>query len=178
VEKMEILLEKEINSFFQSYKKNEMVVPVGSEHFCRKKIENIMPQQGETLLIDEVFNITVDDNIGFLEGKVFLSNHMIFLEGHFPIKQIFPGVIQIEVMTQLGMFYWSYKSGHKYVNLPIKHVYEARFINAIYPPGTIYLKAKIFEDKDVYFVVCQAKYNDAISSVGILQLTKDIKGII
>lgn len=177
-EKMEILLEDEINALFQSCKKNEMIIAENSKQFCRKEIETIMPQQRELLLLDEVSNLTIYDDKGELEGKVFLSDHLIFLEGHFPIKHIFPGVIQIETMMQLGMFFWSYKSGKKYVNLPIMQIYIARFINAIYPPGNVDIKAKIFEKKDTYYVIGQVRFNDVTSSVGVLELTKDTKGIL
>jgi UDP-3-O-[3-hydroxymyristoyl] N-acetylglucosamine deacetylase/3-hydroxyacyl-[acyl-carrier-protein] dehydratase len=64
-------------------------------------IERMLPHRYPFLLVDKVMEITEDSIIGV---KNVTMNEPIFT-GHFPGNPVFPGVLQIEAMAQVGGIY-------------------------------------------------------------------------
>ena len=64
-------------------------------------IEKMLPHRYPFLLVDKVMSITEDSIIGV---KNITMNEPIFT-GHFPGNPVFPGVLQIEAMAQVGGIY-------------------------------------------------------------------------
>jgi 3-hydroxyacyl-[acyl-carrier-protein] dehydratase len=63
----------------------------------RDEIKNILPHREPMLLVDEV---EIDGNKA--EGSYKVRGDEFFLQGHFPGMPVVPGVIQCEMMAQVG----------------------------------------------------------------------------
>ena len=65
------------------------------------EIKKLLPHRYPFLLVDRVTEISSDFIIGYKN----LSNNEDFFNGHFPQKQIMPGVLQVEALAQIaGLF--------------------------------------------------------------------------
>ncbi len=63
------------------------------------KVLNLVPQQPPFRFIDEITFLDRDR----IEGNYYLHESLDFYKGHFPGYPVTPGVIQIEIMAQIGM---------------------------------------------------------------------------
>lgn len=62
-------------------------------------IRKILPHRYPFLLVDRVLEI---EHGKFITGIKLVSQNEPFFEGHFPVRPIYPGVLQIEALAQLG----------------------------------------------------------------------------
>jgi 3-hydroxyacyl-[acyl-carrier-protein] dehydratase len=69
--------------------------------FFKKDIEKIIPHRFPFLLIDSIADLKLDDLL--ICGERFIDPEDPIFQGHFPDKPIYPGVLQIEMMAQLGL---------------------------------------------------------------------------
>ena len=63
------------------------------------EVLNMVPQQPPFRFIDEITFLEHNR----IEGNYFLKESLDFYSGHFPGFPVTPGVIQIEIMAQIGM---------------------------------------------------------------------------
>jgi 3-hydroxyacyl-[acyl-carrier-protein] dehydratase len=63
------------------------------------KILEILPHRFPFVMVDRVTEITPNENI---RGYKLVSNNEPWCQGHFPATPIFPGVLIIEALAQLG----------------------------------------------------------------------------
>ncbi|MEN8153563.1 MAG: 3-hydroxyacyl-ACP dehydratase FabZ [Acidobacteriota bacterium] len=64
-----------------------------------EKIRDIIPHRYPFLLVDRVVEIKEPD---FIKGYKNVTINEPFFQGHFPGNAVFPGVLQLEAMAQLG----------------------------------------------------------------------------
>jgi UDP-3-O-[3-hydroxymyristoyl] N-acetylglucosamine deacetylase / 3-hydroxyacyl-[acyl-carrier-protein] dehydratase len=74
-----------------------------------RKIQRILPHRYPMLLIDRVLKVEGDHRAVGLKN---ISNNDIFFQGHYPGTPIFPGVLIVEAMAQLGGILLSQKLEH------------------------------------------------------------------
>lgn len=74
-------------------------------------IMRFLPHRAPFLLVDRVTGVEVTDKGEFLCGYKLITNNEPVFAGHFPGQPIFPGVMQIEALGQLGGLFASRVSG-------------------------------------------------------------------
>lgn len=70
------------------------------EIFGIEQIREILPHRYPFMLIDRV--IEVDEQEGMVKGYKNVTINEAIFQGHFPNDPVFPGVLMLEAMAQLG----------------------------------------------------------------------------
>lgn len=73
-------------------------------------IERLIPHRWPFLLLDSIESVDLER--GYARGSRLVDPADPLLEGHFPGNPIYPGVLQIEIMGQLGLCIASLVSRH------------------------------------------------------------------
>lgn len=104
------------------------------------RIMQIIPHRYPFLLIDRVINIPSDTELTAIKNVTI--NEQCFL-GHFPKKPVFPGVLQIEVMTQAaGLLVLRHVSNVGKIAL-FMSVNNFKFRKAVYPGDQIIVHVRL-----------------------------------
>ncbi|MFT4600406.1 MAG: UDP-3-O-[3-hydroxymyristoyl] N-acetylglucosamine deacetylase [Arenicella sp.] len=103
-------------------------------------IESMLPHRYPFLLVDKVMSITEDTIVGV---KNITMNEPQFT-GHFPGNPIFPGVLQIEAMAQIGGVFALSKveNPHLYSTYFMK-IDNVKFKNMVRPGDTLVFELKL-----------------------------------
>ncbi len=96
------------------------------------QLEEVIPHREPFRFLDEI--ILFEDRVRAV-GKYKVKGTEAFFEGHFPGRPIFPGVLMLESLAQLGVFFARYSTG----GCPPEKLIvfmgadEVRFRKAVYP---------------------------------------------
>lgn len=103
-------------------------------------IENMLPHRYPFLLVDKILTISEDSIVGV---KNITMNEPIFT-GHFPGNPVFPGVLQIEAMAQVGGIFALSKveDPHLYTTYFMK-IDKVKFKSKIVPGDTVVFELKL-----------------------------------
>lgn len=108
--------------------------------FTIQDIERMLPHRYPFLLVDKILSISDDSIVGV---KNITMNEPIFT-GHFPGNPIFPGVLQIEAMAQVGGIFALSKvdDPHLYTTYFMK-IDKVKFKSKIIPGDTVAFELKL-----------------------------------
>jgi UDP-3-O-[3-hydroxymyristoyl] N-acetylglucosamine deacetylase/3-hydroxyacyl-[acyl-carrier-protein] dehydratase len=103
-------------------------------------IENMLPHRYPFLLVDKILTIAEESIVGV---KNITMNEPIFT-GHFPGNPVFPGVLQIEAMAQVGGIFALSKveDPHLYTTYFMK-IDKVKFKSKIVPGDTVVFELKL-----------------------------------
>ena len=136
----------------------------------REQIKKVIPHREPMLMIDNVLEMTNDENI---TTNFYLDPELGFFEGHFPGEPVMPGVLAVESMAQTAdVLLLSMEQYAGKIPLFIG-IDQVKFRNKIEPGDTIEIKAsisKVNEPKAV--VTCDAAiYNNGeVATTGLVTL--------
>lgn len=113
-------------------------------------IREILPHRYPFLLVDRVTDITED---GIVRGYKNVSVNEPIFTGHFPEKAVFPGVLILEAMAQLGAVmilrrYPKEKRMAFYAGID-----KARFKRIVLPGDRIDMEVKLVRDRGSFVVM-------------------------
>lgn len=131
--------------------------------FDRAAIEATLPHRAPFLFLDSVES--VDERERNAVGTLSLDPADPVFAGHFPASPVWPGVLQIEAIGQLGLFAKVHGDPERGEEPPaLTQVLGARFLHPITPPARVTLLARAFEDGLFFIVVGQCITDGKICS--------------
>jgi 3-hydroxyacyl-[acyl-carrier-protein] dehydratase len=127
-----------------------------------EEIWNILPHRFPFLLVDRVIEIVGYESIkGY---KNITINEAIF-QGHFPTRPVFPGVLILEAMAQLGAILILRRFPPEKRMAYFTGIDNARFKRPVVPGDRLDMEVRISRDRTT-FVVMEAKafVNDQLAA--------------
>jgi 3-hydroxyacyl-[acyl-carrier-protein] dehydratase len=131
-----------------------------------EEIKNIIPHRYPFLLVDRVIEVNGYESIkGY---KNITSNEALF-QGHFPQRSVFPGVLIIEAMAQLGAVLILRRFPEDERLAFFAGIDKARFKRPVIPGDRLDLEVTVIRDRGSYVVTEGKAYVDgALAASAIL----------
>lgn len=101
------------------------------------QIREIIPHRYPFLLVDKILELDEGHAVGLKN----VTSSEPYLEGHFPNNPIFPGVLLIEAMTQVGGIMLSQKTKFRRQGY-LCHVHDFKFLAFVLPGDTVKIEAR------------------------------------
>ena len=120
--------------------------PPTTSVLARTDIEKIIPHRDPFVFVDRVS--LVNEKTGVICGGFSVSNARQILSGHFPDDPVFPGMLQLEAMGQLGCVFISLQQKQRSM-IVFTHVKKARFIRDVMGSAELTIQAYIASDGSV-----------------------------
>ena len=136
--------------------------------YGRQEIKKIIPHRPPFLLIDDIKAVNIDQ--GCIMGSRFLDENDPVFTGHFPQSAVYPGVLGIEMIGQLGLclhYFLKHKSTKIVEDSPLAiratKVKGALFLSPMLPNKTLEITCQLL-DFDGYFasVIGQIKDGNTV----------------
>ena len=123
-----------------------------------EEIREIIPHRYPFLLVDRV--IEIDEETGVIKGyKNITANEPVF-QGHFPQQAVFPGVMILEALAQLGAIYMLRKLPKEKRIAYFAGIDKARFKRLVVPGDRLDLELKLIRHRGNFSVVEGKAYVD------------------
>lgn len=114
----------------------------------RREVELLLPHRDPFLYIDRV--VHVDPAAGTIVCEYDLGRATPLMEGHFPGRPTWPGVLQVEAIGQAGLCLAVLSSGSDargaVAGFALTHILGAEFVRPVVPPGGLEIVARLVPD--------------------------------
>lgn len=160
--------------------KREPLVPAGTPvAHGRPALERLLPHRGPMLLVDGVD--AVDLGTGGVRGHRVLDAADPGFAGHFPGQPIYPGVLTIEAMGQLGLTLLHFAGGQTVdvesaatpAAVRAIHIHHASFLAPFQPGDRMTLHAAVVEHGFTLVAAGQAWRGDTLAAFAISEVYID-----
>lgn len=121
--------------------------------FDIEEIKKIVPHRYPFLLVDRVTEINGTESIKGYKNITF--NEPVF-QGHFPQQAVFPGVLIVEAMAQLGAVLVLRKFPEDKRMAYFAGIEKAKFRKVVVPGDRLEMELKIVRNRDT-FVIMEGK---------------------
>jgi len=162
--------------------RREPLVPAGTGTAVahgRAALERLLPHRAPMLLVDGVD--VVDLGAGRVRGYRRLAETDLGFAGHFPGQAIYPGVLTVEAMGQLGLTLLHF-AGRQTADVapsivPAEvraiHIHHASFLAPFRPGDTMTLHAAVVEHGMTLVAAGQAWLGDTLAACAISEVYVD-----
>ena len=116
-----------------------------------EKIWEVIPHRYPFLLVDRVTEIN-EEEFSIKGYKNITINEPVF-QGHFPSRPVFPGVLIIEAMAQLGAVLVLRRFPAEKRLAFFAGIDKARFKRAVVPGDRMDLEVKVVRDRNIFVVI-------------------------
>ncbi len=113
-----------------------------------EEIRRFLPHRYPFLLVDRVTKIERENNL-ILGYKNITVNEPQFT-GHFPEQAIFPGVLILEAMAQLGAYYLLTEPDRKRNMALFAGIDKARFKRVVVPGDRLDMEVHLVRDRGIF----------------------------
>lgn len=119
----------------------------------RADIERLLPHRAPFLLIDEITALDLDQAAA--EARRRIDPDDPIFAGHFPGDPVYPGMLQLEMAGQLGVWLAQrlYAGGEGSGSIRAIKVHHAVFASPVLPGDVVTLRAQIIEDDGMAAIV-------------------------
>ncbi len=141
----------------------------------REDVFRLLPHRDPFLFVDSVTAIGEQS----IEGRLHVDPGLALFAGHFPGAPIFPGVLQLEAMGQLGICLLALRRSRQEAPAQVGappavralRVHHASFLAPVLPGDDLVLRACVIEEDD-YLATCagQVIKGDSVLSLGVMEV--------
>jgi 3-hydroxyacyl-[acyl-carrier-protein] dehydratase len=138
----------------------------------RSDIERLIPHRGSMMLLDGIDALDIDANT--IEGRLHLKDDDPVFEGHFPDDPIYPGVLLVEAMGQLGLCLFQLKNRldvtTRATRFRATRIHHAAFFEPVTKGASVRLRAALVEDDGILLIAGgQAYQRGRLCAISILE---------
>jgi 3-hydroxyacyl-[acyl-carrier-protein] dehydratase len=151
--------------------------PADAIDLGRHAVERLLPHRDPFLFVDRITTADLDGRT--IAGERRINADDPVFTGHFPGEPIYPGVLQLETMGQLGLcLFGLLRNGRTTVAADDRpqharalKVHHAAFLSAVRPGEAITALAKVI-DADAYTGICagQLLTGDTICAFAVMEV--------
>jgi 3-hydroxyacyl-[acyl-carrier-protein] dehydratase len=163
----------EIESFARTGRKKILFEPRPEQavDLGRAEIEKLLPHRDPFLFVDRV--TAFDRTNGAITGERWINPADPLFKGHFPGEPIYPGVLQLETMGQLGLCLIAMEEPGENRALRARafRIHHAIFVLPVRPGDQLSLSAKLIESDD-YTAVCAGQIikDGAVAAFALMEV--------
>lgn len=152
-------------------------------HLGRTEIERLLPHRDPFLFVDRITAVDLDQRA--IRGTRRINPSDPIFVGHFPGAPIYPGVLQLETMGQLGICLAAFLArgevsappGTRPMDVRALHIHAATFQSEVLPGDELTVLATAIESDD-FGAVCAGQIltrrdptgPDAIASLAVMEV--------
>ncbi len=146
-----------IQAFARAGRRRPIFEPAASQavDLRRGEIETLLPHRDPFLFVDRV--TALDPSLRAATGTRRIDPMDPVFRGHFPGEPIYPGVLQLEIMGQLGLCLLALTSGKQSGADPERRalkpralkIHHAVFLAAVLPGDELAISAKVLESDEL-----------------------------
>lgn len=130
------------------------------------EIYNTLPHRYPMLFVDDICEIEYGK---YVKGIKQVSANEPWVQGHFPDEPVFPGVLVIETMAQIGGFMFYTDDERVCLKAYLSKVEEVKFVSKVLPGQQLLVEANIVEQFGKFVKVkCKASVNGKLAAKGLI----------
>jgi 3-hydroxyacyl-[acyl-carrier-protein] dehydratase len=170
---------EELGALVQSGRKRRMFEPtaIPTVNIGRHEIERLLPHREPFLLLDRIIAVDLSDLVA-AGARQIVADDPVF-RGHFPEEPVYPGVLQLEMIGQLGLCLLglledpelTFTSARRPSRIRMLKIHHAVFLAEVRPGDDLLLLVKIIHSDD-FTGVCagQIVKGDAICAFVVMEV--------
>ena len=171
---------RDLEALVKTYRRRPVFTPgegTTEVHFGRTEIERMLPHREPFLLVDSVQQVDLAQSA--IAGRLTIDPQDPVFRGHFPGDPVYPGVLQVEAIGQLGICLQnligrdSTSVGEDVRPRPLRllKVHHALFQGAVRPGEWVTLLARSLEQSD-YVSTCigQVVHGDEVKALAVFEV--------